>query len=181
MTDRYQRRQTDQIRDNIDALIVSATSIETKEILNLFRNMDDKLKDISNTLHEQNNRNAENELKISKVLNRLEERMAAHEKEYAAGKVKSEVWRRIVNGASGIAIIFCVWVSNQYFDLRDSKLKTEQRLESAERLLVDNQNEVRELREVVNTLRIDSVQKQIVDIKKKHLRLEKLRVIKNSK
>jgi len=41
MPDKMNRRQSDQIREGIDALIVSATSIETKEILNLFRNMDD--------------------------------------------------------------------------------------------------------------------------------------------
>ena len=181
MTDHYQRRQSDQIRENIDALIVSATSIETKEILNLFRNMDDKLKDISNTLHEQNARNSENELKISQVLTKLEERLSSHEKTYAENKAKSDVWKRIINGGSGIALLFCAWMSNQYFDLRDSKLRTESRLEVAERLITNNQNDVLALREVVNTLRIDKVQEQVGVLKKKHARLDSLMVIKNSK
>ena len=180
MTEHYQRRQSDQIRENIDALIVSATSIETKEILNLFRNMDDKLKDISNTLHEQNSRNAENELKISQVLTRLEERLTAHEKEYAANRVKSDVWKRIINSGGGGALLFCTWMATQYFDLRDSKLRTESRLEVAEKLIANNQIEVSTLREVVNTLRIDKVQEQVGILKKKHARLDKLAVIRHS-
>lgn len=166
MTDNYQRRQSDQVRDTIDSLIVNATNNETKEILNLFRNMDDKLKDISETLHRQNANNAANELKISHMLAKLEERISIHEKEYAILNVKRSVWKSVLSGVSGVTLLFCAWSANEYFVLRDSKLKTESQLASFEKTIDKTKGDLDDLKEVVNTLRIDNVQKQVVDIKK---------------
>ena len=181
MPDKMNRRQSDQIREGIDGLIVSATSIETKEILNLFRNMDDKLKDIAKTLHEHNQKYSDNYLKISNVLNRLEERIDTHEREHAETNGKHDAWRKIINGMSGAALMFCAWAGTQYFELRDSKLITESRLAQAEKSLTLTQKDVLDLKDVVNNLRIDSVQKQVIDLKKKHLNITKLSVIRNSR
>jgi hypothetical protein len=171
----------DPVSGKIDSMMMETNSNEAKGVLNTLRSINEKIEVIAEYLHNASTASHETEQKMINLLDSLQARQDKHEQEYTENKAKISVWKSMINSFSGVALIFSIWAANQYFDLRDSKNRTESRLNTAEERIQSNINEIVSLKDTVNSLRIDNVQNQVTDTKKKQLKLESLRVIKASK
>jgi len=103
------RRSTDSLRADIDSLYRAATSEEDKGAVNLFLRMYEELREITRTLHIQNEqaKNQEEQARrdrqsITDILKQHEQRMNEHENIYTDRVNKENIERAKVSGRNTI-------------------------------------------------------------------------------
>jgi len=183
------RRQTDDIRDDIDSLLRSTSTEEGKGVVNVFLRMYEELRDISKTLHQQNEQAKRDGQAIADILSRHEKRMDDHELAYM-NKVNTDniekakidernaLVYRILTMFSGAALAFSVGAFWKFIAME----KAFDRIDILEQTSKEHGSKLYELEKMILTeTRFSMIREDVNGLKKKNATLEKLKVIQNSK
>jgi hypothetical protein len=195
-TSNKNRRVTDSLRADIDTLYKSATTEEDKGAVNLFLRMYEELREITRTLHIQNEqaKNQEEQARrdrqsITDILKQHEARMNEHENIYTDRINKENIERAKIAGRNTIiswlvstfaasAVALSVGAFWKYIALE----KAFDKISNLDTEVRDHSQKLYELEKMMITeSSLNAIRDNVDTLKKKSLRIEKLKVIQNSR
>jgi Mg2+/citrate symporter len=190
------RRSTDSLRADIDSLYRAATSEEDKGAVNLFLRMYEELREITRTLHIQNEqaKNQEEQARrdrqsITDILKQHEQRMNEHENVYTDRVNRENIERAKIAGRNTIiswivstfaasAVALSIGVFWKYIALE----KAFDKISNLDTEVKEHSSKLYELEKMMITeSSLNAIRDNVDTLKKKSLRIEKLKVIQNSK
>jgi hypothetical protein len=98
----HNKRSTDAIREDIDQMLRNVTTEEGKETIGVFLRMYEELREISKTLHQQNEQARRDSQSITDILKQHEKRMGEHENAFLARVSQDDILRATQAGRNGL-------------------------------------------------------------------------------
>lgn len=179
-------RRRDDLADSIDRLYLQAESREAKETMSVFKQICEDIRQISDILTKVAETNYTESTKVAKMLERLEQRMTDHENRFrekvekdnvknAAISTRDSMIKWIIGGIATVAFAMSGTAIYKIFDvasLFNHVTQIDKDLLRVQETASDHSKRLYDLEiKFVENLRIGSVEKELVTVKKKHLEI----------
>ena len=182
-------RRRDDIEESINRLFVNANTPESRETINVFRQICDDIRQISDILTKTSETNNIESIKVANIIERLENRMTDHENAFRdkvnldniqnakiLGRNSVITW--LMGGSSGLALLFSVGAFWKFIDFE----KMLDRVNNIQITMSDHQKRIYDLEiKFVENLRLSTVENVLVDVKKKHIEITNKKAFKAMK
>jgi hypothetical protein len=170
-----QNRRRDDLGESIDRLFITASTPESRETLNVFRQICDDIKQISDILTKTAETNNMESIKVANIIERLEKRMTDHENAFREkvnedninnAKVlgRNSVITWLIGGSSSLALVFSIGAFWKFIAIE----KMFDHVTQMQVTLTEHQKRIYDLEiKFVENMRISAVENTLVDVKKK--------------
>ncbi len=186
MSELIQNRRRDDLGESIDRLFVNANTPESRETLNVFRQICDDIKQISDILSKTAETNRDESVQVAKMLERLEKRMTDNENAFRQkvnddnvqnAKIlgRNSVITWMIGSTSGVALLLSVGAFWKFIDFE----KMLDRVNNIQITLSEYQKRLYDLEiKFIENVRISQVENTLVDVKKKHTEITNKKAFK---